>query len=977
MPAIRSRLLLLCLPLFLLSCGDSGSDGRAAPAGVALAPVTGTLSLFAGGIGGIGSRDDNGVDARFNQPLGLAVAADGTTYVADLYNHVIRKISPAGDVTTLAGKAGEPGTADGAGTDARFYYPGGLALAADGTLYVADSGNSTLRKITPAGDVSTLAGAAGSPGATDGGGTAARFNAPYGMVLASDGNLYVADSENHIIRQVTPAGEVTTLAGSATATGTTNGSGSAARFARPVGIAVDAADVLYVTDSSNHNIRKVTLAGEVTTLAGGAAAQGSTDGTGSAARFFAPVGIAAAADGTLYVTDTRNHTVRVVTPAGEVATLAGQPGDDGYADASGSGARFNTPGGITFDSGGQLLVADTLNHVLRQLTLAGDVSTLYGTATQAGSTDAAGDAARFDAPTALVSGTDGTIYVADSLNHTIRAISAAGEVTTLAGLADTQGISDGAAATARFRVPAGLARDAAGVLYVADSGSHTIRKITPGGEVSTLAGVAGSAGSSNGGAGVARFNTPRGLAVDGDGNVYVADSGNHVIRKVTPAGIVSTLAGLGGAQGFANGSGTAARFYWPTDVALGLDGILYVADQGNHLIRAVTLAGVASTVAGGVQLAGAVDATGSAARFNAPLGIEVDADGTLYVTDAGNHLLRQVTSAGEVTTLAGEAGARGVLTGPLPGSLNLPAGLAIGGSGELYLTSENAVLKVALDSPAATFGVGLRASAGNVVVGQSVSLSWATADATNCIASGDWSGAQASGGSTTVSPGTAGTYSYTLTCDEDGGSASKSATATVTVSEPSPVLTLSASAPYVAPGESLTLTWSSAHVTSCTASGDWSGAQALSGSASLTPATGARSYTLDCSGPGGSVSRTVEVAVAPVPTVTLTASPTSMRAGISTLLTWSSSNATACTASGGWTGPRATSGSISVTPSSGDTVTYTLSCTGSGGAAADSVTVTVTQAGDGAGDSGGGALGLEGLGLLSLLLLRRRARAGE
>jgi sugar lactone lactonase YvrE len=265
---------------------------------------------------------------------------------------------------TLAGTALSSGSADGTGSTARFNYPYDIALDTAGNLFVADTFNHTIRKVTSAGVATTLAGSAGNSGSTDGTGSSARFNNPAGIAVDTAGNLFAADLGNHTIRKVTSAGVVTTLAGTAGVTGSTDGTGSAARFYSPFGNAVDAAGNLFVSDQSSHTIRKVTSAGIVTTLAGTAGSSGSDDGTGSAARFSSPYGTAVDTAGNVFVADTSNHTIRKVTSAGVVNTLAGTAGDSGSTNGSGSAARFRLPYGIAVDTAGNLFVADTFNHTI-------------------------------------------------------------------------------------------------------------------------------------------------------------------------------------------------------------------------------------------------------------------------------------------------------------------------------------------------------------------------------------------------------------------------------------------------------------------------------------------------------------------------------------------------------------------------------------------------------------------------------------
>ncbi|MGT2428300.1 NHL repeat-containing protein [Cupriavidus basilensis] len=276
---------------------------------------------------------------------------------------MIRKISPAGVVTTLAG-SGATGSADGTGSAASFNTPVGVAVDGNGNVYVAETVGNVVRKISPAGVVTTLAGSSAS-GYADGTGAAASFNIPAGLAVDANGNLYVADSRNHTIRKISPAGVVTTLAGSTTS-GSADGTGSAASFKNPGAVALDAAGNVYVADMGNHMIRKITPAGAVTTLAG-STASGYVDGTGSAASFNGPYGIAVDAIGHVYVADTFNNAIRRISPAGVVITLAGSL-TSGQADGTGSAASFKNPTGVAVDAGGSVYVSDANNNLIRKIT---------------------------------------------------------------------------------------------------------------------------------------------------------------------------------------------------------------------------------------------------------------------------------------------------------------------------------------------------------------------------------------------------------------------------------------------------------------------------------------------------------------------------------------------------------------------------------------------------------------------------------
>lgn len=350
----------LALGLFLAS-GAALSEAADAGSDYATPYYFATLA----GSGAPGATNGTGTAAWFNGPVDVALAPDGDVYVADSGNHVIRRITPTGVVTTFAGSPGAMGSTNGTGSAARFSFPSGLAIDANGNVFVSDSGNETIRKITPAGVVSTLAGQPGFSGSENGVGPAARFYNPRGLVVDAAGTLFVADSFNHRIRRISPAGNVTTFAGQGTA-GSANGTGTGAQFNYPYGLALNASGTLFVADRQNHTIRVVTAAGVVTTLAGQAGMFGTQDGTGGNARFNEPFDVALDSEGNLYIADQDNNLIRKATPAGHVTTLAGLAGVSGSTDGRGRQARFNTPIGIAVDSRGNVYVADAGSQRIRR-----------------------------------------------------------------------------------------------------------------------------------------------------------------------------------------------------------------------------------------------------------------------------------------------------------------------------------------------------------------------------------------------------------------------------------------------------------------------------------------------------------------------------------------------------------------------------------------------------------------------------------
>ncbi len=317
-----------------------------------------------------GTSDGQGSAAMFSYPNDVALDANGNIFVADTNNGAVRKVTPDGNVTTFAGSPGVPGYVNAIGTNARFNFDNALDFDSGGNIFVADSTNNAIRKITPDGNVTTFAGSVnGSAGTQNAAGTNARFNFPAGICVAPNGTIIVADSNNDLIRKITPAGNVTTLAGNATfGDGFADGNGTAARFSFPAAVVADSGGNVFVADANNNVIRKITPGGNVTTFAGAAFQQGIADGTGAFARFNYPSGIAIDNANNLYVTDTYNNSIRKITPARVVTTLSGQVGPQGSADGVGAFAQFSQPfGAVVNNATGVIYVADLLNHEIRQM----------------------------------------------------------------------------------------------------------------------------------------------------------------------------------------------------------------------------------------------------------------------------------------------------------------------------------------------------------------------------------------------------------------------------------------------------------------------------------------------------------------------------------------------------------------------------------------------------------------------------------
>ncbi|MFT6179564.1 MAG: sugar lactone lactonase YvrE [Akkermansiaceae bacterium] len=765
--------------------------------------ATGEVSTFAGST--VGFNDGSPTLAKLDHPSGLVADGIGNLYLADEHNHRIRKINLAtGVVSTIAGSS-TAGYLDAVGGAAQFLFPRGLTIDAAGNLYVADTGNHSIRKISlPDNTVTTVAGT-GAVGFIDGERGLGQLSSPRAVVAGAAGELYVADTGNHAVRRIASAGELTTLAGTGTA-GFLDGPGQSALFSTPTGLTL-LQDVLYLTDRDNHRVRVVELDGETSTLAGSGAA-GKIDSPSdklhpaTVSEFSSPIGIAAVSPGTLWVTEIGNHDLRKVAQitlptielAGDITGATAQPveaqisgllaGTTYYFRAVGSNAigpiageivslttRTNqrlavydgpsssspllagggtdlgtTPRGIavtrtfTVANLGQWPLAITSITVPEGFGVAYDPNPVAPgaerlvevTLTAAEGATPAGDLVintddpeqasfnvaingvvldppvvvtlpvALDADPALRAeidpkGSDTTVTFAYSTDPELDGF----EVLTLAG--SQAGYAEGVVNTARFDQLNGIALDTAGNIFVADTRNHCIRKINPSGVTSVFAGSPGNSGFSDGASEVARFNEPIGLVMNADGNLFVADSRNHRIRMILPTGEVSTYAGFTEA-GFTDGVGTAARFQTPSGLAIGAGGELYLADRLNHRVRIIGTDRRVRTLTG----------SGAGGTLNEPVALAVTQTGTVYLTEAGRSAILTIDPTGVVTTLAG--GPSGFADG-LGGAARFasPIGLLLDSNGSLFVadTGNNRIRQMALSSGEVTTFAGNGSAVGN------------------------------------------------------------------------------------------------------------------------------------------------------------------------------------------------------------------------------------------------------------------------
>jgi len=728
----------------------------------------GVVTTIAGS-GNAGLLNGNGLNAMFNRPYDVAVDKAGNAYVADYQNSVIRKIDPQGNVTTHAG-TGVQGNTDGGTLSARFRLPLGLTTTPAGGVYVADTYNHRIRRIAQ-GNVATIAGTVA--GHRDGPGNVARFRYPRGLDVDGQGVLYVADTNNHRIRRVEPNGQTSTIAGNGN-TGFGDGAAATARFNYPWDVVMDSGGTLWIGDRNNVKVRKLKDS-VVSTYAG--SSYGYTDGNALSARFRYPVGLTVDETGIVFIADELNNRIRRVRNTQQACSVGNRcyaidipdpakpcqvcdPGQnsDGFTalgngdvcsdgslcttddtctngscagktencddqdkctndscntliggclhnpivgcdgncksnedcddsnectvDLCVSGKCSNAPSGDPCDDGNECTIGDVCSNgkcatgnVVMVTTLAGQGPSGY--------LDGPATSARFSNPFDVVMNNDGATYVADYSNSRIRRIHPSGVVTTFAG-SGNQGLADGTGTQAWFRFPSSLdVHRPSGDLYVADSGNYAIRRITVAGVVTTIAGT-GTPGSKDANGTSASFNFPRGVAVTPGRTIYVGDYNNFRVRRIAPNGTVTTVAGS--TKGFADGPVAVARFNRPVEVALDLAGNLFVVDRNNNRIRRISTTGIVTTVAG-TGAAGSTDGSAATSTFRLPWGITVDSAGRVFIADRGNFRIRMLHK-GFVFTIAGVT-SNGFVDGPGPAArFSYPVGMGLTPNGVVLLADQ-------------------------------------------------------------------------------------------------------------------------------------------------------------------------------------------------------------------------------------------------------------------------------------------------
>jgi uncharacterized protein (TIGR03437 family) len=662
-PAMRRH---LCLLLALAWTPAAG--GAAAPSVIyRIETVAGSANMGDGG---------PATAAQISTIQGIAVDRWGNLYLSDTDNHRVRKISTSGVITTIAGTGVAGFSGDGGpATAAQLNLPYGLAADLAGYLYVADLGNDRVRRIGPDGVIATVAGNGNRGSSGDGGAaTGAPLLTPRNVAVDAAGNLYFSEFEGHRVRKVTPDGKISTVAG----TGVAGFSGDGflavnAQLDFPAGLAVDRLGNLYIADSQNQRVRKILAGGVISTVVGGS--------PGSALQ--TPVAIAVDVAGTLYVADMASfvHSYTVAgawtisaelsaphdlavdlngvlyiadgvhirkVASGQIQTVAG----DGYLHAIGDGglatdALLLQPSAIALNGAGSLYIADTGTQRVRQVLPTGVIQTLAG----AGGAGSAADnvvasAATLSSPMGVALDAVGDILIADTWNQRIRQVGADGLIHNLVGTGVAGLGSEGMPPTqTTLSEPYGVCSGRGGTLFVVDTFNHRVLEAAPQPLVVTAAGNGSRGDAGDGGlARLAQLNQPSACALDSAGNLFIADTSNHRIRKVDPSGTISTVVGTG-AAGFSGDEGPAiaASIYAPRGVVVDDNGDIFIADTGNNRVRQVTPDGLIHTIAG--QDAAGFSGDGgpaASAQINAPGGLLLDGAGDLYFADTGNNRVRRL-----------------------------------------------------------------------------------------------------------------------------------------------------------------------------------------------------------------------------------------------------------------------------------------------------------------------------------------------
>lgn len=611
--------------------------------------TAGNITTFIGnGTTGLTGEGTPASATLVSRPHGIVFDVFGNLIFADRGNHRIRKVDAFGIVTTIAGNGTLGYSGDGGpATSASMFEPAGIAFDSAGNLYIADLGNSVIRKVSTSGIINTVAGTGGVFSFSGDGGpaTAATLNSPRGVVVDSAGNIYIADTGNQRVRKVDTSGVITTIAGG----GVRFADGipaTSARLPGPRAVAFDLSGNLLISVAQQGRVRRVNLSTGIITTIAGAGIGFNGDGMNALATLFnqGMTGLLFDSLSNLLVADSSNGRVRKVDSASQIVTtlVGGYLGDGNQATS----AAFHLPRSVDFDSSGNMYILDSNNFRVRKVDTSGVITTIAGNGFNGYSGDggpATSASIEFGAQGVAVDAS-GNVFIADYNNCAIRKVDTSGIITTAIGGTCGYSGDGGPASAAALGGPLDPTFDSSGNLFFID-GDCVVRKVNTSGIITTVAGNGTCGFSGDGGpATSAAFFAISGIALDMAGNLYLADAENNRVRKVNTSGIVTTIAG-DGTEGFSGDGGpaTAAALFLPTDVEVNAAGIIYVADAFNGRIRRIDAAGIISTIAGTGECCYSGDGGPAAsARVTIPFGLGLDARGNLYFTDDNVYRVRKI-----------------------------------------------------------------------------------------------------------------------------------------------------------------------------------------------------------------------------------------------------------------------------------------------------------------------------------------------
>ena len=679
----------------VVEAGEQCDDGNTNPADGCDACTLTTWTATAV----IGGQLQDATMVALDGPAGIAADRHGDVYIADVQSNTIRKLDASGVISTFAGTGISGPSGDGGrATNAELESPNAVAVDGLGNVFVVDS-SDRVRRIDTAGIIATVAGGGTVVGfaANDGPALDAALGGPNGIALDGLGNLYIADSNYNAIRRVGLDGILTLVAGNGNyAYDGYGGQAIDASVREPKGVAVDAAGNVYIAQEFDNVVRKVDANGVITTFAGtGTAGAGGDGGLATAATLDSPQAVATDSAGNLYIANADN-VVRKVDANGIITTFAGNAGPGGFAGDGGpaASAMLSEPVSVTADPAGDLFISDSNNQRIRRVDSARTITTVAGTGAHGANGDhGAATSAPLSGPECAFADGNGNLIVSNTSAHTVRRVDGSGTITTVAGNGTPGFAGDGGLATlAEMNSTPSVALDGAGNMYIADNANHRIRRVDAAGVITTVAGNGTAGFSGDGGAATsAQLDDPQGVAIDSGGNLVIADTLNARVRRVDSNGTITTIAGNGTVGFFGdNGPATSAELSRPLTLAFDAVGNLFVSDTGNARIRQISPSGVIKTLAGN-GTAGATGDGGLATNAEiTPSGLGVDVAGNVYFADSANQRVRRIDTGGTITTVVG-TGSNGSTGdgGPAIGAtLTGPSGVSVDAFGNMYIAEQ-------------------------------------------------------------------------------------------------------------------------------------------------------------------------------------------------------------------------------------------------------------------------------------------------